>query len=209
MLSTPRALALAALVATGAVLLPAAPVAACSCMRGSVDDLVSAADVVFEGRFLGMEDGLARLALTRVWKGMADDVETARVAGVGPNSAGCEVAMEAREVYVVFASREGEALRTNACFGTVRADDAPELLAELGPGFVPVDPDVPPGPDVASVPGDAPRRLEPAGDEAGAEAPDAAVTGGCAHCAAGPRAPTGLALVLLAFAALRPLRRFP
>ena len=72
---------------------------------------MSAADAVFEARFVGMEGGLAQLALTRVWKGMADDVETAEVAGVGPNSAGCEVAMEAGEVYVVFASREGDALR--------------------------------------------------------------------------------------------------
>ncbi len=170
---------------------------------------MSAADAVFEARFVGMEGGLAQLALTRVWKGMADDVETAEVAGVGPNSAGCEVAMEAGEVYVVFASREGDALRTNACFGTVRADDAPELLAELGPGCVPVDPDVPPGPDVAPVPGDRPRTV-PAGESGGArDAPAAEARGGCAHCAAGPLTPVGVSGLFLALVALRPLRRSP
>ncbi|MCZ7683547.1 MAG: hypothetical protein M5U28_34125 [Sandaracinaceae bacterium] len=116
------------------------------------------------------------------WKGVESERVVVQTAA---DSAMCGVAFQPETSWLVYATREGEALRAGLCSRTARIEEAAEDLAELGAGVVPVDV------------GEDDEVEEPASRERPAR-------GGCASCAVARRDvdPPALAAALLAVLAL-------
>lgn len=135
-----RGVRLPATVASLAILLAADPARACSCMQIDVPAAFAQADAVFEGRVLEIErsGGVLRATLSVVqhWKGIESERVLVQTAG---DSAACGVAFQVATSWLVYAEREGEALRASLCSRTARIEDAQADLAQLGAGVVPVD----------------------------------------------------------------------
>lgn len=80
---------------------------------------------------------VARLAVTRIWKGEVQDSQTVQLSTTDYRSS-CDMAFTPGDSYVVFASRsDDEQLQTKRCDGTVHMRDASSTLAALGPGEAP------------------------------------------------------------------------
>lgn len=176
-------------VATLLLSLAPARALACSCVAMDVEAAFSRADAVFEGRVLEVERGSDPSAPVRVtmevvqhWKGVESERVVVQTAA---DSAMCGVAFQPETSWLVYATREGEALRAGLCSRTARIEEAAEDLAELGAGVVPVDV------------GEDDEVEEPASRERPAR-------GGCASCAVARRDvdPPALAAALLAVLAL-------
>lgn len=155
---------------------------ACTCAESSVAERVSAADLVFEGRVTAVSNAIATVHVTQSWKG--DVPQDLQLALAPPSltappgltlSNSCEVNVTIDEVYIVFATREGETMHTSLC-STMKAGEHRPLLDELGLGVTPFDPT----PYALSASEGAPGELPPG------------TRAGCASCATTGRLRTGL-----------------
>lgn len=169
--------------------LPSARAHACSCMAEDVPTAFQRSDAVFEGRVIEVDRGDDPSAPVRVtmevvqhWKGIEEERVIVQTAA---DSAMCGVAFEPETSWLVYATREGDALNASLCSRTARIEDAAEDLAELGAGVVPVEV----GED----------------DEVEEQEPrEAPARGGCASCSASSREldPRALFVALGAIGAL-------
>lgn len=136
-------------VTVGALLGPASPAWACSCMSESVAQSVDRADVVLTGEITERRDpeGTGPLinssrpvtyvvAVSVVHKGQA--AATTHITSAA-DGASCGIEVKPGREYVLVAEREGATLRANLCGGT--APVTPALVAEVeraaGPAATP------------------------------------------------------------------------
>jgi hypothetical protein len=136
------------------ILLIAAPAGALACTcapNESVSEALEDADAVFIGRVLQVTDGSGysplemTLVAERAWKG----IDAARVTAWTESTPGtCGRFLEPGKRYLIYAWRDAEytmpgpghgGLWVSLCSRTVLADHAAADLAQLGPGWVPLD----------------------------------------------------------------------
>lgn len=111
--------------AAAAVLLPAAPAMACTCLSRDRTALIAAADVVFVGRAVALRaDPGAEVPTVRgtfdvasVYKGTAGRRVVVRTAA---DPASCGASFSTGSRYAVFAARDAAALVTDVCRGTTQ-----------------------------------------------------------------------------------------
>jgi hypothetical protein len=180
----------AALIAVAAAWLTPQTASACKCLRLEPAAAAEQASAVFEGRVVEVADVANAPAqrrqvtfrVVRVWKGMQSEQAVLTTAS---ESAACGIDFVRDQNYVVYASKDGDALTANSCSRTRVLADADDDIKVLGMGWTPVDPNA------------GPKDSKPSKAETKAtEEPPA--RGGCASCSlASPRnAPTAFALLL-------------
>jgi hypothetical protein len=180
----------AALAALAAAWLTPQSASACKCMLLEPAAAAEQASAVFEGRVVEVADvasaPMPRRQVTfrvvRAWKGMQSEQVVLTTAG---ESAACGIDFVRDQNYVVYASKDGDALTANSCSRTRLLAAADDDLKALGMGWTPVDPNA------------GPKESKPSKAETKATAEPPA-RGGCASCTlASPRtAPTSFALLL-------------
>lgn len=187
----------AALTALAAAWLTPQSASACKCMLLEPAAAVEQASAVFEGRVVEVADvassPMPRRQVTfrvvRVWKGMQSEQAVLTTAG---ESAACGIDFVRDQNYVVYASKDGDALTASSCSRTRLLAAADDDIKALGMGWTPVDPNA------------GPKESKPSKAETRAtEEPPA--RGGCASCTLADRrtAPSALMLALPAFWLIR------
>jgi len=84
-----------------------------------------------------VRDLAARVAVSRIWKGLRVDTLTV-VFGSTPLASSCDLALDPGESYVIFAARgEDGWLYTRQCTGTAPERDATATISALGAGEEP------------------------------------------------------------------------
>ncbi|MGE0788571.1 MAG: hypothetical protein AB7S26_23065 [Sandaracinaceae bacterium] len=138
-----RALASFAFVASLLVasLLASRPASACSCMAAPpAREALEAADAVFEGRVVSIEDEGPMRAVTfevvQYWKGADQERIVVRT---GASSAACGIAFEVDTSWLIYAEQRPDGLGTGLCSRTRRIEEAENDLAVLEAGVVPVE----------------------------------------------------------------------
>lgn len=134
---------------------------ACDCTAPSLERAREDADVIFEGQIQSISDAGAMFRITQQWKGVGDIEELEILTGPGT----CGFDFENGEIYLVFANRDGERLRTSVCERTALVSDAEADLMELGPGVVPVDPGPDPEPEAETPPSESCAAVSPGASE--------------------------------------------
>jgi hypothetical protein len=175
------------------------PALACKCAPHPVDQALTQADAVFEGRVTAITEVPAAdnpqakaksvtLSIVRVWKAL-EDVETVTLT-TNSESAACGYHFEPNSSYLVYASRNEQGLHVTSCSRTRPMADAGEDLATLGAGVTPVkitNAPVPAAPAEQAPAANVAKPAEPAAPEA---------RRGCSVNAAGQRPLSGAALAL-------------
>jgi hypothetical protein len=177
------------------------PAAACKCMLLEPAAAAEQASAVFEGRVVEVNDVAGTpmphrqvtLRVVRVWKGI--DGERA-VLTTAAESAACGIDFARDQNYLVYASKQDNALSANSCSRTRLIADAGEDIQALGMGWTPVDPK---GPAADGKP------AASSGKPDSAKPSEPPARGGCASCAVASKrsAPSALAMLLPAFWLIR------
>ena len=102
--------------------------------RRNAADAVVLATVIGEDTLANGGPVVARLRVTRVWKGAGTETLSVAIRSAPPQVSSCDVDLEVGRTYVVFAYEVGGYLWARYCSGTRRAEHSAEVLAALGEG---------------------------------------------------------------------------